>query len=129
MLDVGFANLNAGSQTVATLPFYGDATREPVNQRPIICPTPVKGKKQEQPSEQAEERPDSPFKKKLDHPPKLVEVGLGGASGPVPLARRGQRDEDFAEVPIPVWRPDLPAPEGYSAALQGDTGPAGDLRK
>lgn len=129
MLDVGFANPNAGSQTVATLPFYGDATREPVNQRPIICPTPVKSKKQEQPSEQAQERPDSPFKKKLDHPPKLVEVGLGGATGPVPLARRGQKEEDVADVPIPLWRPDLPVPEGFSASVQGDSGAAGGLRK
>ena len=129
LLDVGFANPGAGSQTVATLPFYGDATREPVNQRPIVCPAPVKGKKQVQPSEQAEDKPESPFKKKLDHPPKLVEVGLGGATGPVPLARRGQSDEDVADVPIPRWRPDLPAPEGFGAAVQGDAGTAGELRK
>ncbi|MCO5064801.1 MAG: D-alanyl-D-alanine carboxypeptidase [Rhizobiaceae bacterium] len=129
MLDAGFANPNAGSQTVSTLPFYGDATREPANQRPIICPTQVKGKKQDQPSEEAQEKPESPFKKKLDHAPRLVEVGLGGATGPVPLARRGQSDEDVADVPIPSWRPDLPAPTGFSAPVQGDAGSAGELRK
>jgi len=129
MLDAGFANPSAGAQTVATLPFYGDATREPANQRPIICPAPVKGKKQQQPSEQAEERQESPFKKKLDHPPSLVEVGLGGATGPVPLASRGKSDEEVADVPIPSWRPDLPLPEGIRASVQGDAGTAGDLRK
>ncbi|MBX3597465.1 MAG: D-alanyl-D-alanine carboxypeptidase [Rhizobiaceae bacterium] len=129
MLDEGFANPQAGAQIVAALPFYGDASREPVNQRPIICPTPVKGAKQEQPSEQAQEQANSRFKKKLDRPAKLVEVGLGGATGPVPLARRGQEDEDVADVPLPSWRPDIPAPAGYSVAVQGDSGASGEPSK
>ncbi|RFC67904.1 MULTISPECIES: D-alanyl-D-alanine carboxypeptidase family protein [Mesorhizobium] len=129
LLDAGFANQSAGAQTVSALPFYGDAAREPISQRPIICPTPVKGQKQAQPSEQAEEKQESPFKKKLDHPPKLVDVGLGGATGPVPLASRGKSEEEVADVPIPSWRPDLPMPDGSGAAVQGDSGAAGDLRK
>lgn len=129
LLDAGFANQSAGAQTVSALPFYGDAAREPISQRPIICPTPVKGQKQAQPSEQAEEKQESPFKKKLDHPPKLVDVGLGGATGPVPLASRGKSEEEVADVPIPSWRPDLPMPDGSGAAVQGDSGVAGDLRK
>ncbi|MGC4026626.1 MAG: D-alanyl-D-alanine carboxypeptidase family protein [Mesorhizobium sp.] len=129
LLDAGFANQSAGAQTVATLPFYGDATREPISQRPIICPTPVKGQKKAQPSEQAEDQQESPFKKKLDHPAKLVDVGLGGATGPVPLASRGKSDEEVADIPIPSWRPDLPPPVGLGDSVQGDAGTAGELRK
>ena len=130
LLDEGFAKPGTGSQTVASLPFYGDATAgEPRNMRPVICPKPVKGEKKAQPGEQAQEKPDSPFRKKLDHPPKLVAVGLGGATGPVPLARRGQQDEDVADIPVPSWRPDLPAPAGFEAAAQGDAGTGGTISK
>ncbi|RVC07702.1 D-alanyl-D-alanine carboxypeptidase, partial [Mesorhizobium sp. M7A.F.Ca.CA.002.15.2.1] len=61
----------------------------------------------------------------LDHVPTLVAVGLGGATGPAPKAILDQGAQEFADVPIPSWRPDRTAPAGTGpknagSAAQGD---------
>ena len=48
--------------------------------------------------------------------PVLVKVGLGDATGPVPLMWREHLE--YADVPIPTPRPDYPVAK---ASAQGDT--------
>lgn len=121
LLDQGFAGAQPGTDTVSGLAAYGDPSAAN-NLRPQICPAPVAGKK---PAEEASEAPTarekSPFQLPFDHPAKLVKVSLGGATGPVPLARRGQDGSEVVDVPIPSWRPDLPVPVNDELAVQGDT--------
>lgn len=54
-------------------------------------------------------------------PRKLVAVGLGGADGP--LSKAMAEASVYADVPIPEWRPDLPAPF-VKQTEQGDTAAA-----
>lgn len=128
MLDAGFASPGPGTDTLATLHFYGDGADLAGNLRAEICPKPAPGKSAEEPGETAATKASTRFELPFDHPPALVKVGLGGATGPVPLARRGEAGNEISDVPIPSWRPDRPAPAGFEAA-QGDGAAVGDLRK
>jgi D-alanyl-D-alanine carboxypeptidase len=113
LLDQGFASPNIGAQTVAALTPYGNGTAVVRDMRDEICPKPVKGQKAEQPSEQASEKAKSPFLEKLDHPPKLIAVGLGGATGKVPTAYAAAvaagNGPNIGGIPIPTPRPDYTA--------------------
>lgn len=119
LLDQGFANSNIGAQTVASLTRYGEGTGTVRNVRDEICPKPVKGKQAEQPSEQASEKAKSPFLEKLDHPPKLIAVGLGNATGQVPAAYAAAiaagKVGDVDGIPIPTPRPDYTASTAASS--------------
>ncbi|TIN32619.1 MAG: D-alanyl-D-alanine carboxypeptidase, partial [Mesorhizobium sp.] len=61
----------------------------------------------------------SRYREKLDHAPTLVAVGLGGATGPVPKAMLDAMGREYADVPLPSWRPDLPPPPGAEPAVIG----------
>jgi D-alanyl-D-alanine carboxypeptidase len=125
LLDQGFDMPAAGSATISTLAPYGD-TVSPNDMHDEIC------KKKKAPAEQSEappaaakDVPKSPYQEKLDHVPTLVAVGLGGATGPAPKAMLDQGGQEYADVPIPGWRPDRPAPAGTGpvaagSAAQGD---------
>lgn len=112
LLDVGFAVPGAGSTTVASLQPYGD-TSTPHNLRQEICAKKPAAQQSEAPVQADAKTQKSPYRQKLAAP-KLVAVGLGGATGPVPPAMVNQME--YADVPIPTWRPDLPAP----GMAQGD---------
>jgi D-alanyl-D-alanine carboxypeptidase len=122
MLDKGFAAQMQPGETIATLAAPADHAAAPVDQRDIICPKPKPGDKQAkaEPSENAEPEIKSPFQMPLDHPPTYVQVGLGNADGPVPAGRADEAGNEYADVPIPEWRPDLPDPTLAGAATQGD---------
>ncbi|TGQ45813.1 D-alanyl-D-alanine carboxypeptidase family protein [Mesorhizobium sp. M00.F.Ca.ET.216.01.1.1] len=124
LLDQGFATPTPGWLTVAALPSYGDTTS--VNDlNDEIC-------KKKPPAEQSEAAlpagdkkvPKSPYQAKLDHVPTLVAVGLGGATGPTPKAMLDQSGQEYADVPLPSWRPDRPAPVGAEPAVTGSTAAA-----
>jgi D-alanyl-D-alanine carboxypeptidase len=119
LLDQGFANPNIGAQTVAGLTRYGEGAGVVRNVRDEVCPKPVKGQKAEQPSEQASEKTKSPFLEKLDHPPKLIAVGLGNATGKVPAAYAAAvaagKAADVDGIPIPTPRPNYTATTASSA--------------
>lgn len=130
LLDQGFAMSDPNWLTVAAMPSYGD-TMSPNDMHDEIC-------KKKAPEEQSEAAPPvaakdaaaapkSPYQEKLDHVPTLVAVGLGGATGPAPKAMLDQGGQDYADVPLPSWRPDIPAPKGSepvvvgsATAVQGD---------
>jgi D-alanyl-D-alanine carboxypeptidase len=121
LLDQGFATPEPNWITVAAMPPYGDTTSAN-DMHDEIC-------KKKAPEEQSEaappvaakdaEVPKSPYQEKLDHVPTLVAVGLGGATGPTPKAMLGQGGQGYADVPLPSWRPDIPAPKGAEPAVVG----------
>ncbi|MDX8455421.1 D-alanyl-D-alanine carboxypeptidase family protein [Mesorhizobium sp. VK9D] len=127
LLDQGFDSTAAGSTTLAALKPYGD-TLSPNDMHDEICKKKPKDEQSEAaPTVDAKDKPKSPYQVKLDHPT-LIAVGLGGATGPAPKAFVDQVDQNYADVPLPSWRPDRPAPAGAeplatgtaAAAAQGD---------
>lgn len=124
LLDKGFDTPAAGAATVATLAPYGD-TVSPNDMHDEICKKKAPEEQSEAPAAAAKDKPKSPYQEKLDHVPTLVAVGLGGATGPAPKAMLDQGGQEYADVPIPTWRPDRPTPAGAGpviagSAVQGD---------
>ncbi|WP_457153955.1 D-alanyl-D-alanine carboxypeptidase family protein [Mesorhizobium sp. P5_C1] len=120
LLDQGFDTPAAGSTTIATLAPYGD-TISPNDMHDEICKKKARAEQSEAPpaAAAAKDVPKSPYHEKLDHVPTLVAVGLGGATGPAPKAMLDQGGQEYADVPIPSWRPDQPAPAGTGPVVAG----------
>ena len=118
LLDQGFDTPAAGSATVTTLAPYGD-TVSPNDMHDEVCKKKTPQEQSEAPPVVAKDVPKSPYQEKLDHVPTLVAVGLGGATGPAPKAILDQGAQEYADVPIPSWRPDRPAPAGTGPKIAG----------
>ncbi|MER9292890.1 D-alanyl-D-alanine carboxypeptidase [Mesorhizobium sp. M0518] len=118
LLDQGFDTPAAGSATVTTLAPYGD-TVSPNDMQDEVCKKKAPAEQSEAPPVAAKNVPKSPYQEKLDHVPTLVAVGLGGATGPAPKAILDQGGQEYADVPIPSWRPDRPAPAGTGPKIAG----------
>ena len=118
LLDQGFETPTAGSATVTTLAPYGD-TVSANDMQDEICKKKAPAEQSEAPPVAAKDVPKSPYQEKLDHVPTLVAVGLGGATGPAPKAMLDQGGQKYADVPIPSWRPDRPAPTGTEPTVAG----------
>ncbi|TPN49239.1 MULTISPECIES: D-alanyl-D-alanine carboxypeptidase family protein [unclassified Mesorhizobium] len=118
LLDQGFGAPAAGSATVATLAPYGD-TVSPNDMHDEVCRKKTPEEQSEAPPALAKDVPKSPYQVKLDHVPTLVAVGLGGATGPAPKAMLDQGGQEYADVPIPTWRPDKPQPAGTGPKVAG----------
>ena len=116
LLDEGFAAPAAGATTLAALQPYGD-TVSPTDMREEICARKPAAQQSEAVADADAKAPPSPYRQKLVAP-KLVAVRLGDATGPVPPAMAAQAQ--YADVPIPQWRPDMPPPGGSAGAAQGD---------
>ncbi|MER9582449.1 D-alanyl-D-alanine carboxypeptidase family protein [Mesorhizobium sp. M0276] len=118
LLDQGFDTPAAGSDTVTTLAPYGDLV-SPNDMHDEICKKKARQEQSEAPPVAAKNVPKSTYQKKLDHVPTLVAVGLGGATGPAPKAILDQGGQDYADVPIPSWRPDRPVPAWTGPKIAG----------
>lgn len=118
LLDQGFSTPEAGTDTVATLAPYGD-TVSANDMHDEVCKKKAPQEQSEAPPAAAANAPKSPYREKLDHVPTLVAVGLGGATGPTPKAMLDQGGQEYADVPIPGWRPDRPAPAGTDPIIAG----------
>ncbi|RUT84563.1 MULTISPECIES: D-alanyl-D-alanine carboxypeptidase family protein [unclassified Mesorhizobium] len=118
LLDQGFDAPAAGSATVTTLAPYGD-TVSPNDMKDEVCKKKTPQEQSEAPPVAAKDVPKSPYQEKLDHVPTLVAVGLGGATGPAPKAILDRGGQEYADVPIPSWRPDRPAPAGAGPKIAG----------
>lgn len=118
LLDQGFDAPAAGSATVTTLAPYGD-TVSPNDMKDEVCKKKSPQEQSEAPPVVAKDVPKSPYQEKLDHVPTLVAVGLGGATGPAPKAILDRGAQEYADVPIPSWRPDRPAPAGAGPKIAG----------
>ncbi|TPI11514.1 D-alanyl-D-alanine carboxypeptidase family protein [Mesorhizobium sp. B4-1-1] len=125
LLDLGFEMPSATSTTLGALKPYGD-TLSPNDMHDEICAKKPKEQQSEAaPEVAAKDKSKSPYQVKLDHPT-LVAVGLGGATGPAPKAFVDQVDQNYADVPLPIWRPDRPAPAGAEPLATAATGAQGD---
>lgn len=114
LLDDGFTRQGA-STTLATLPLYGDVTSF-TDMRAEICEKKPAAELTEAAPAESKNAPKSVFRQKLVNPT-LVAVGLGGANGPLPKAMIGK--VEYADVPVPGWRPDMPPPAGAEPTAQG----------
>ncbi|PBB19302.1 D-alanyl-D-alanine carboxypeptidase family protein [Mesorhizobium sp. WSM4313] len=125
LLDQGFEMPAVGSTTLAALKPYGD-TLSPNDMHDEICAKKSKAEQSEAaPEVAAKNKPKSPYQVKLAHPT-LIAVGLGGATGPAPKAFVDQTDQNYADVPLPIWRPDRPAPPGAEPLATAAAGAQGD---
>ncbi|MGE0500801.1 MAG: D-alanyl-D-alanine carboxypeptidase family protein [Rhizobiaceae bacterium] len=120
LLTKGFGGGFQPGSRLSALPVYGDAGAPPPNMREEICAKKPAAAQAENAHEvEADEK--TSYLGEMTRPPRLVAVGLGGATGPVPKARLAREEEmDFAEVPIPTPRPDH-GPADDKAAAQGDS--------
>lgn len=117
LLDQGFATPGAGRPLLAALASNDPADGIATNMRQEICEKKPAAAQSEAGDPQSAAK--SPWQEKLPSP-KLVSVGLGGADGPIPAALGEAGMVDYADVPLPTWRPDLPPPAGYTPIVQGD---------
>ncbi len=102
LLERGFAATGTPSQTLTSLAAYGQQDPGPVNMRPEVCERKQAAAQSEAAGDHEAKTVKSRWLEKIANP-KLVAVGLGNATGPVPLAWRDRAEE--ADVPIPTPRP------------------------
>ena len=117
LLDAGFAAPQGGNVTLASLQPYGD-TATPTSMRDDLCRKKSKAELSEAAEAPKADKPKSPYQIKLVNPVEVA-VGLGGATGPVPKALADLGGNDFADVPVPGWRPDVPPPPGFGPVASG----------
>ncbi|BCH21957.1 D-alanyl-D-alanine carboxypeptidase [Mesorhizobium sp. L-8-10] len=102
LLERGFAATGTQSQTLTSLAAYGMQDPGPVNMRPEVCDRKQAAAQSEAAGDHEAKKVKSRWLEKIANP-KLVAVGLGKATGPVPLAWRDRAEE--VDVPIPTPRP------------------------
>ena len=120
LLNQGFASARSGAATLATMPADTDRAAPPVDMREAICGKKPAEAQSEAAGEHEKQTKKSPWLEDLDHPIKLVTVGLGGATGPIPKARLDMEGKEFADVPIPTPRPEYTPVDEAKASMQGD---------
>lgn len=129
LLDQGFGTSMTAAVGLASLQPYGDTLAVNDMQEEVCKKQPKEAQSEAAPAPAAN-APKSPWREKLVNP-KLVAVSLGGATGPVPRAMIGRiavadtapKGAKAANVPVPAWRPDRPAPDiaaPVAAGMQGD---------
>nr|WP_269931225.1 D-alanyl-D-alanine carboxypeptidase family protein [Aminobacter sp. HY435] len=113
MLQGGFGR-NGSSMSVMGLVPYGDNRDIVTNMREAVCSPKAKHAASDGPA--PTEAGSAPEKvsiiPEMTRPRSWVTVSLGGATGPVPKALAGRDLVEQADVPLPTWRPDMPAPAG-----------------
>ncbi len=122
MLARGFASSPGTGPEITDLLRTSTGPNEPANMFDQLCSKEARARKEKEWKElQAaikEGRKQAFVSAYISDPPSkrnLVPVRLGGVSGPPPK----NANSDYADVPIPTWRPDLPPPvfaQGTGAA-------------
>ena len=123
LLDYGFGTTGGQTVTLGTLRAYGTPDGPPADLRGEICERKPASAQSEDAGADTKASPSrwlakaSPSRWLAKMPnPVLVKVGLGDATGPVPLMWREHLE--YADVPIPTPRPDYPVAK---TSAQGDT--------
>lgn len=123
MLQGGFGRSGVSSVTVATLAPYGDNRDQQTSMRDEVCSKKAKHAASDAPApKEAGAAPD-----KVSIIPEMtrervwIAVSLGGATGPRPKALGDSDPVDYADVPLPTWRPDMPAPAGAAPLVPAST--------
>lgn len=120
LLGQGFSTSTAGSLTISTLQPYGEGQTTPTDMRDIVCSKAGASERSDGLDADGKPKFKSPYMVELKRDLQMVRVSLGGATGPVPAAFAAiDAKNNKADVPIPTWRPDKPAP-GAPLAAQGD---------
>jgi len=120
LLGQGFSTSASGTLTLANLQPYGADINTPTDMREIVCSKEGASERSDGLDAQGRPKFKSPYMADMKRDLKLVRVGLGGATGPAPAAFAAiDARNNQADVPIPTWRPDKPAP-GAPLAAQGD---------
>lgn len=113
MLQGGFGR-SGSSMSVNGLAPYGDNRDIVTNMREAVCSPKAKHAASDGPA--PTEAGSAPEKvsiiPEMTRPRSWVTVSLGGATGPVPRAMIGREEPAYSDVPLPTWRPDMPAPAG-----------------
>lgn len=120
LLGQGFSTSASANATLTNLQPYGENLTTPTDMRDIVCSKEGASERSDGLDAQGKPKFKSPYMADLNRDLRLVRVGLGGATGPVPAAFAAiDAKNNQANVPIPTWRPDKPAP-GAPAPAQGD---------
>jgi D-alanyl-D-alanine carboxypeptidase len=104
LLAKGFDGVDFGGASLDTLQPYG-LRGEATDMRPIICTSEAAADRRGERDGDDSAVVRSPHLEDRDRPPRTVAVGLGGATGPVPL-HAPIVSLDIARIPIPTPRPD-----------------------
>jgi len=120
LLAEGFETSSSGDLTIAGLTPYGDNRLVATDMRAAACGNKTASENTPMRDEKGRLLLKSPHIAQMTREPELVTVGLGDATGPVPPAFAEIEARNYADVPIPTWRPDMPIPGAQS--VQGDDG-------
>jgi D-alanyl-D-alanine carboxypeptidase len=101
LLAKGFRKSTFGAPRLESMRPYGEMRTQATNMRPVICTAEARQERLANRDEQGRRIIRSPYLTELNRPRRVVQVGLGGAVGPVPVPA-----PRLADVPIPTPRPD-----------------------
>lgn len=101
LLAEGFSRSTFGAPRLASMRSYGDMRTQATNMRPVICTAEARQKRMANRDEQGRRVVRSPYMTELTRPRTVIQVGLGGTEGPMPVTA-----SSIANVPIPTPRPD-----------------------
>jgi D-alanyl-D-alanine carboxypeptidase len=100
LLTKGFSRSTFGAPRLASMQPYGPMRTTATNMRTMICSAEARQERLAQRDEQGRRVIRSPYMSEFDRPRRVVQVGTGGAEGPMPVSA------SVADVPIPTPRPD-----------------------
>ena len=109
----GFQIQGAVAPSLQNFAPYGNGRNVAVDLRPQICSAAAVKARYERGDDDGMLVQRSPYLTAMDHEPRAVTIGLGGATGPAPSVPR------FADVPIPTPRPDYPFKSATAETGQG----------
>ncbi len=101
LLTKGFRKSTFGAPRLASMRPYGANRDRATNMRPMICTAAAREKRRALRDENGRRVIRSPYMSEYDRPRRVIQVGLGGAEGPLPVSA-----QSAANVPIPTPRPD-----------------------
>ncbi|MBN7757973.1 MULTISPECIES: D-alanyl-D-alanine carboxypeptidase family protein [Alphaproteobacteria] len=113
LLAEGFQIQGAVAPSLQNFAPYGNGRNVAVDLRPQICSEAAVKARYERGDDDGMLVQRSPYLTAMDHEPRAVTIGLGGATGPAPSVPR------FADVPIPTPRPDYPFKSATAETGQG----------
>jgi D-alanyl-D-alanine carboxypeptidase len=128
MLARGFAFPASAGRALSELKPSGKGLNKPVNMHKELCTKEARAARAKAEKELAkgskegsQKPPQQVYLGEMTRERVLVKVELGGATGPLSSAAAATiaANRVYADVPIPTWRPDKPAP-GTAAAQQDD---------
>jgi D-alanyl-D-alanine carboxypeptidase len=149
LLAKGFSQPTAAGLTLAAMKPSGSGIDQATNMREALCTkagsTALRKKEREAAAKRKKEGKPEPasYLAKRDEPRNLIPISIGTATGPATPAIAALLAQDAAEqaaeaaeeakkqaaiasgvdpsIPLPSWRPDMPAPEGALPADLGDS--------